>query len=445
MLDGAVLSPDKCYRAKNTIFGWIIGGDGGVEPPTATCLRLTAVQETPEKLMKTIWELDQAPYYEEFNSLEDLQAKEDFQDSHSRLPSGRYVVTLPRRKPAVELGESRSLAMKRFHQNEKTLLRRNQLAAYTQVVQEYLDLDHAEVVPKDELCRAPGKCYYFPMFGVSKLDSTTTKLRAVCDASAPTSTGYSLNDSLLSGPSLHPMLSSVITRFRRHRLGMVGDVSKMFREVALRKDEYDFHRFLHRGDSGDILDCRMKRLTFGVTSSPYLASQVLHQMAQDHGAEHPKAAQLIAQSFYVDDVLTGADNVKDAIQLRQELNQLLAKGCMILRKWRTNSPELKSSIPEELQDQKALPIQPEEKDYAKALGIHWDDVKDVFYVAVPHISMEGKITKRGLASGLAKVFDLMGWLCSAILPMKIALQDCWRLNLTWDDELPADMSKKWTA
>ena len=131
MMDGAVLSPDKCYRAQNTIFGWIVGGDGGVEPPTATCLRLTAVQETPEKLMKTIWELDQAPYYEEFNSLEDLQAKEDFQDSHSRLPSGRYVVTLPRRKPAVELGESRSLAMKRFHQNEKTLLRRNQLAAYT--------------------------------------------------------------------------------------------------------------------------------------------------------------------------------------------------------------------------------------------------------------------------------------------------------------------------
>ena len=329
MMDGTVLSPDKCYRAQNTIFGWIIGGDGGVEPPTATCLQLTAVQETPEKLMKTIWELDQAPYYEEFNSLEDLQAKEDFQDSHSRLPSGRYVVTLPRRKPAVE---SRSLAMKRYHQNEKTLLCRNQLAAYTQVVQEYLDLDHAEVVSKDELCRAPGKCYYFPMFGVSKLDSTTTKLMAVCDASAPTSTGYSLNDSLLSGPSLHPMLLSVITRFRRHRLCVVGDVSKMFREVALRKDEYDFHRFLHRGDNRNILDCRMKRLTLGETSSPYLASQILHQMAQDHGAEHPKAAQLMAKSFYVDDVLTGADNIKDAIQLRQELNQLLAKGCMILRK-----------------------------------------------------------------------------------------------------------------
>ena len=233
--------------------------------------------------------------------------------------------------------------MKRFHQSEKTLLCRNQLAAYKQVVQEYLDLDRAEVVPKDELCRAPGKCYYFPMFGVSKLDSTTTKLQDILS---------------MIHCCLDPMLSSVITCFRRHQLGMVGDVSKMFREVALRKDEYNFHRFLHRGDNGDILDCRTKRLTFGVTSSPYLVSQVLHQMAQDHGAEHPKAAQLIAQSFYVDDVLTGTDNIKDAIQLRQELNQLLAKGCMILRKWRTNSPELKSSITEELQDQKALPLQP---------------------------------------------------------------------------------------
>ena len=66
-------------------------------------------------------------------------------------------------------------------------------------------------------------------------------------------------------------------------------------------------------------------------------------------------------------------------------------------------------------------------------------------MAVSHISMEGKITKRGLASGLAKVFDLMGLLCPAILPVKVALQDCWRLNLTWDFELPTDMSKILTA
>ena len=79
----------------------------------------------------------------------------------------------------------------------------------------------------------------------------------------------------------HPSETAHSQDIRRHQLGMVGDVSKKFRKVALRKDEYNFYYFLHRGDNGDILDCRMKRLTFGVTSSPYLASQVLHQMAQE--------------------------------------------------------------------------------------------------------------------------------------------------------------------
>ena len=43
-----------------------------------------------------------------------------------------------------------------------------------------------------------------PMPGVFKEPSTTTKVRAVCDASAMTSTGVSLNDTLLQGPSLYP-------------------------------------------------------------------------------------------------------------------------------------------------------------------------------------------------------------------------------------------------
>ena len=55
---------------------------------------------------------------------------------------------------------------------------------------------------------------------------------------------------------------------------MSSDMSKMFREVALLSEDHDLHHFLYRDDPGDIVDCRMKRLTFGITASPYLASQV---------------------------------------------------------------------------------------------------------------------------------------------------------------------------
>ena len=47
----------------------------------------------------------------------------------------------------------------------------------------------------------------------------------------------------------------------------------------------------------------MKRLTFGITTSPYLASQVLMQLTSDYSDEFPTAAALIEQVFYIDNLL----------------------------------------------------------------------------------------------------------------------------------------------
>ncbi len=65
----------------------------------------------------------------------------------------------------------------------------------------------------------------------------------------------------------------------------------MFREIGLQKGERDFHRFLHRDQTGDIQVWRMTRLTFGVTSSPYLATQVLRQVATDHRDDFPASSR----------------------------------------------------------------------------------------------------------------------------------------------------------
>ena len=72
-----------------------------------------------------------------------------------------------------------------------------------------------------------------PMHGVVKEVSTTTKLHIIFDASAKTSTTHSLNDTLLSGPSLYLLLTSILVKFRVPAIGMSADISKMFREVVL--------------------------------------------------------------------------------------------------------------------------------------------------------------------------------------------------------------------
>jgi len=64
----------------------------------------------------------------------------------------------------------------------------------------------------------------------------------------------------------------------------------MFREVWLHEDERDLHRFLLRTAEGAIMDCRMKRLTFGVRPSPFLATQVIRHLALQHQDTHPEAS-----------------------------------------------------------------------------------------------------------------------------------------------------------
>lgn len=86
--------------------------------------------------------------------------------------------------------------------------------------------------------------FYLPIHAVYKQNSLTTKVRAVFDASAKTTTGVSLNDLLLVGPTIHPSLIDVLLRFRSHRVTIASDVSKMYRNIELAEEDKDLHRFV---------------------------------------------------------------------------------------------------------------------------------------------------------------------------------------------------------
>ena len=88
------------------------------------------------------------------------------------------------------------MAVKRFRQNERSLQRRDQWQAFTDVLNEYSVLEHAELVPPEDMAKPASEVFYMPAHGVFKATSTTTRLRCVFDASAKSSTGISLNDQL---------------------------------------------------------------------------------------------------------------------------------------------------------------------------------------------------------------------------------------------------------
>jgi len=154
----------------------------------------------------------------------------------------------------------------------------------------------------------------------------------VFDASAPTSTRASFNDTLEQGPNLYPLLSDVLLKYRTHTSGFSADISKMFREIKLHEEEKDYHRYLWQDNQRAIRDLRMNRLTFSVRSSPFIAAQIIRHLAESHIDSHPLASKAITDSFYVDDYLSGTSTVEEAVQIRIELCDLLKTAGMTLRK-----------------------------------------------------------------------------------------------------------------
>ena len=445
-----VEGPPGTPTAVHTIFGW---GVGGALTQDTGCQVIPMYTSTPAPIDLT----DQTPNHQDFHQFwqgEELEGitgavapTEDIIEQHYldhvqySDTNKRYTVALPRREDTFPLGDSRPQALARFLNQERSLIRRNTYAAYQEVLQEYLTLGHAEVVPSETAL--PPQHFYMPMHAVVKETSTTTKLRVVFDGSALTSSGVSLNQTLHSGPTIQPTLTQTLLRFRSYPIGLSADISKMYREVELEEGDRDSHRFLWRKGTVDpVTDYRMTRVTFGISSSPFLAIRTLNQIAEDHGADDPEVQHHIRESFYVDDFLGGAGTVSEAGELPTRLRAVLSQGGMNLCKWRCSQPSALNSLPDHLKEK--LPVKSLDNhtiSYSKTLGIDWNTERDTMFPDLTLPTNYSK-TKRGLMSDISRVFDILGWVSPAILQMKVQYQELWALEIGWDDSLPKSIEKK---
>ena len=210
-------------------------------------------------------------------------------------------------------------------------------------------MGHAELLSSVDLERPVEETFYLPMHAVYKDTSTTTRVRAVFDASAKSSTGVSLNDTLLIGPTIHPPLIDILLRFRTYPVALTADISKMYRAVELTESDRDLHRFVWRSNPNTPLkDYRMTRVTFGVSASSFAANMAVKQNAIEDAQEFPLAAEVAQRCFYVDDCLAGADNSESALILQRQLTSLFDRGGFLLRKWNSSDPSVMERIPKEI-------------------------------------------------------------------------------------------------
>ena len=93
-----------------------------------------------------------------------------------------------------------------------------------------------------------------------------------------------------------------------------------------------------------------------MAASPFLATSILRKLADDYKDTHLDAYQLVMDDFYVDDLITGTDSLERATFLHAQLNDLLSKAGMLLRKWHSSSSAVLNTIHESLKESKPLQI-----------------------------------------------------------------------------------------
>lgn len=435
----------------DSVFGWVISG----RFPEVNCSPQincnVASTKGLEELLSRFWSMEEVDSTK-IHSPEESRCEEIFASTVERGSDGRYTVSLLKDENAISrLGESKEIALRRFHGTERRLSRDVKLREqYVAFMEEYIQLDHMRKIEGE-----PGteKRCFLPHHPVIKEASTTTKVRVVFDASCKTSTGLSLNDVLLAGPVIQQDLRAIIIRCCTMQILLVADAEKMFRQIFVHRIDRPFQSILWRSSpSEEVGIYELNTVTYGTRPAPFLATRTLQQLATDEGSRYPLAAKAIIEDTYMDDVITGCDNLEEAKELQVQLNQMMNSGGFQLRKWASNRAEVLHGISEK---NLAIPISSginlDPDTSVKALGLTWLPHKDVFrfQFEVAPVKSDEVLTKRKVLSIIATLFDPLGFIGATTTAAKIYMQLLWTLEdgngkrLEWDQPLPATVGESW--
>ncbi|XP_025192662.1 uncharacterized protein LOC112592723 [Melanaphis sacchari] len=410
---------------QDTKFGWVITGEVGA----VSLLNINSVGQALEygwiavENSKDANANNLSKVSRKF--LDEKEVARHFQETAKRNQDGRFVLRLPLKSEVKNLGDTLNMATSRFLIVKRRLQQDESLReAYVNFMKEYEDAGHMHEVHSSD--PVADNIFYLPHHPVVKLLSLTTKLRFVFDASAKSSTGVSLNDVLMCGPTVQEELFSILIRFRAHQYAITADVEKTFRQVEVSKEDQDLQRIVWRESPSEVLrKYRLATVTYGTTSASFMATQCLASLAEAEELRLPRAAKAIHRDFYMDDLITGAETINEC-----------------KTKWCSNSAEIFKSV-ESPEVEPLFIIKIEADEIVKSLGLCWKPTQDVLGYQVVPAANSPRCTKRTLISDFNSIFDPLGFLTPILIKGKIFLQQLWQIKIDWDQPIPEYIREKW--
>ncbi|GFV97748.1 integrase catalytic domain-containing protein [Trichonephila clavipes] len=103
--------------------------------------------------------------------------------------------------------------------------------------------------------------------------------------------------------------------------------------IWINPDQRKLQRILWRENMDEpIKTFELSTVTYGTTSAPFLATRTLKQLALDEAENFPLGSSVVMSDMYIDDVLTGAETLLEAKELKNQLINIFAKGGPVVAK-----------------------------------------------------------------------------------------------------------------
>ncbi|KAI8422683.1 hypothetical protein MSG28_006454 [Choristoneura fumiferana] len=193
----------------------------------------------------------------------------------------------------------------------------------------------------------------------------------------------------------------------------------------------------------------MTSLIFGANCSPFIAQYVKNRNAERFASSMPAAADAICNQHYMDDYLDSFPDEATATQMVRDIVYIHKAGGFEIRNWTSNSVVVLDSIPKETLGTVAVSLKMGQQcEGERTLGLIWFPAKDelgfdLSFKRIPEDVVNGAQvpTKRVMLRVIMSIYDIFGFLSPFTIQGKIMLQNLWRSNIGWDDEIPNSASE----
>ena len=296
--------------------------------------------------------------------------------------------------------------------------------------------DHLEagIFEEVDVSKSKDKHNFIPSYAVFNDKSTSTPMRLVVAGNMPF--GNCMNDQLLKGINLLPMIDKQIHKWRAKPIGLVSDVKKAFYAIQV-KPEHRRHFtivwYSNPRKREGLLTLVLTRLPMGSTNSQFQMIAVFrYHIASD---EDKEAGLELVDSFYSDNSVLSISG-DQPFELVVRMVELMQRGGFDLRKYSTNDANLRQKLIE-----KGI-YNTEELDSTRVLGHVWDLNTDEMCLSPLTFENRETWTLRLVLGICHSAYDVMG-LASAVLIKGTHFYSTICSNYKWDDPLSPEDVQTW--